>query len=656
MKIGNIIAKTVLGLLFLSSAPAWADIEFSDAFNFRDFRVNPPLTYSQDTDLLIIGIVITDSGTGDVPAGAIVRAKNLVTDEEFVLRRDGTEYFELIPYTAARASGDWIIEVDSDVGDASALLPAFGTGAGTGPMPAVENLVATTGLQPSFTWDLPFDLLTQNDGNVDRLRVRILDSYDVQVIDDRFDDTATATTYTTPAGVITHNGAFIAQMMVEGLNPFNRSRNYVTFVVDNAGAGGQSVILDDLFHTRDFRGANSVGWRSGDRQTLCADADPFADTYVHAEQSGIAIQVYQQADRLEEFCASMPFDPGRTGAWDIIAWNGAVFEDTETHALGPSAQLPLITNIRIVPDDLTPTILWDLPVGNIVPFDDIQIGLFDDVTDFRLFRLGPGQNQNLESLPTTATSYKFADGVLEQGGRYVVRVQLRARDGSGNTVNRAITFFNFTPIMGSGGGEIYLPTLDEGGIYNFDFDVTQAVPVTIDPVVAVGYIYEIGAGNPRFASVSLPFVGDGLYDLTVYDDAGIVIQTNALAASTPFDFTTIDSTGISKFEVSGIEVSAGLDPLDTTAFMTTLTFASSGRFTGTMTPVTQEVEEPEILMCDANGDDTVDIRDIRAIAMMRNQPATGPDDPMDWDQNGIINVLDARGCQQTCNLPRCAIQ
>ena len=75
-----------------------------------------------------------------------------------------------------------------------------------------------------------------------------------------------------------------------------------------------------------------------------------------------------------------------------------------------------------------------------------------------------------------------------------------------------------------------------------------------------------------------------------------------------------------------------------------------------MTPVTQEVEEPEILMCDANLDDVVDIRDIRAIAMMRNQPANGPDDPMDWDQNGIINVLDARGCQQACNLPRCAVQ
>ena len=86
-----------------------------------------------------------------MPAGAIVRAKNTVTNEEIVLRKSGTEYFELLPYTAARAEGECNVEVDSDIGDASALIPAFGIGAGTGQIPAVENLVATTGLQPSFS-------------------------------------------------------------------------------------------------------------------------------------------------------------------------------------------------------------------------------------------------------------------------------------------------------------------------------------------------------------------------------------------------------------------------------------------------------------------------------------------------------------------------
>ncbi len=52
----------------------------------------------------------------------------------------------------------------------------------------------------------------------------------------------------------------------------------------------------------------------------------------------------------------------------------------------------------------------------------------------------------------------------------------------------------------------------------------------------------------------------------------------------------------------------------------------------------------------------VDINDIRAIAMTRNQPAAHPDDPMDWDQNSVINILDARGCQRACSYSRCAVQ
>ena len=586
------IAKMALGMLCMFSAPAWAVIEFNDAYNFRDFRVNPPLTYNQGADLLIFGIFITDSDTGTVPAGAIVRAENQVSGEQFVLRRSGTEYFEVLPYTADRAAGEWIVEVNSNVGSASALIPAFGIGPGSGQMPTVENLMTTaTEPQPKFTWTLPLDLQTQNDGNVDRIRARILDSNDVWVVDDKFDPTATATMYESPAGAITHNGAYVAHIMVEGFTPFNRSRNFTTFVVDNVGTGGVPASLDSIYHARDFRGDNSVGWTPGDRQAVCIEANPFVDTYVYAEQSGLVLQSYPQRDAPQEFCSVFAFDDALTGAWNMVAWNGAQETSVLTHALGPLDQLPLITNIRIVPDDLTPTIRWDLPDIN-APYDEIAIGLFDDVTDFRLFRFGPGQDQIFDILDPSATMYKFPAGVLEEGGRYVVRVMLVDRDIDDNPINRAITFFNFTPIPGTDTKEFYLPTLDEGGIYNFDFDVTEAVPVTIDPEVTVGYIYEIGEGNPRFASVELPLIGDGLYDLTIFDDMGNDIHMAQIAALAPFDLTQIDSTGIAKFEVRGIEVSAGLDPLDTTAFMTTLTFASSGRFTGTMTPIVLEVGDP----------------------------------------------------------------
>ncbi len=66
-------------------------------------------------------------------------------------------------------------------------------------------------------------------------------------------------------------------------------------------------------------------------------------------------------------------------------------------------------------------------------------------------------------------------------------------------------------------------------------------------------------------------------------------------------------------------------------------------------------EVPVIQRCDINADNVVDINDIRAISLQRNQPAAHPDDPMDWDKNNIINIYDARGCQLACTLPRCAV-
>ncbi|MCZ6616518.1 MAG: hypothetical protein O7E57_00180 [Gammaproteobacteria bacterium] len=69
-----------------------------------------------------------------------------------------------------------------------------------------------------------------------------------------------------------------------------------------------------------------------------------------------------------------------------------------------------------------------------------------------------------------------------------------------------------------------------------------------------------------------------------------------------------------------------------------------------------EGEVPVIERCDTNGDNMVDINDIRDIARHRNQPAAHPDDPMDWDRNNVINILDARGCQLACSYPRCRVQ
>jgi hypothetical protein len=55
-----------------------------------------------------------------------------------------------------------------------------------------------------------------------------------------------------------------------------------------------------------------------------------------------------------------------------------------------------------------------------------------------------------------------------------------------------------------------------------------------------------------------------------------------------------------------------------------------------------------------NGDGAIDRTDIDAIFAARNTPASGPNDPRDFDHNGVINVLDSRGCTLQCNNANCA--
>jgi hypothetical protein len=52
-------------------------------------------------------------------------------------------------------------------------------------------------------------------------------------------------------------------------------------------------------------------------------------------------------------------------------------------------------------------------------------------------------------------------------------------------------------------------------------------------------------------------------------------------------------SGLDRFRITGIPPSANLDPNSPTAFVTDLTFAGSGSFTGTMKPLTAPVPEPE---------------------------------------------------------------
>lgn len=121
------------------------------------------------------------------------------------------------------------------------------------------------------------------------------------------------------------------------------------------------------------------------------------------------------------------------------------------------------------------------------------------------------------------------------------------------------------------------------GAYTFSVDVVPNVPVFLDPAVAIAYDYEIGKKDPRFASVRLPLgIGDNKFVLVVGGKAF------DLPAGRLFDFAEHGfKNGVKAFRVACIDPAALLDPVNSLAFPTEVTFADAGRFTGTQMPLTR---------------------------------------------------------------------
>ncbi len=156
-----------------------------------------------------------------------------------------------------------------------------------------------------------------------------------------------------------------------------------------------------------------------------------------------------------------------------------------------------------------------------------------------------------------------------------------------------------------------LPAPDDDPTDGFDFrlelgdagiGLDPTTPIWIDPEIAVGYTYEVGAGDPNFATAVLPAgYGDDLYQVSWWDPTansgagGYVLLDSGhdggqFSAMELIDFTAlVDPAGVSGFQVLGIEISAMLDPTDNTAFQTGVTFVSGGIINVKMTPITQNV-------------------------------------------------------------------
>ena len=372
-----------------------------------------------------------------------------------------------------------------------------------------------------------------------------------------------------------------------------------------------TLVPNTLNMFRDTRGLNDVGIGQGDvfqygatiqggsqGSTLGAIYPPSGFTDPPANCAPLVVN--------PGMCANATaFNAGRTAQpWTFQFANGPdalnVAGPTLTdnaNAILNAVPFPVSVTISQGATATTPTISWAIPNG-FAP-DAFRVNIFD--------RSGPtlpnGQKDVIHSaaIAANATSYTIpailsAGGSLVAGNNYSINFQvIETRNHAAFTNNnaeilrRSSSFFAFTPTGTSGPPNVHLPQVGSdqnpndnlGPVYVFSIEQVGPNSVTfIDPVVAVGYLYAIGQGDPNFASVLLPDIGDAEYDV-VFNNLH-----HAVLAGDQFFFP---QGGVSTFTVLGIEASANLDPNDVNAFVTGLTFVSEGHFTGTMTPLTQEV-------------------------------------------------------------------
>jgi PEP-CTERM motif len=378
-----------------------------------------------------------------------------------------------------------------------------------------------------------------------------------------------------------------------------------------------TVNPDNSHNFRDTRSLNDVGLGQGTVNQFGVDINPPGSqgtNLLSAVQGSITVGprlcVGLAVDA--NFCGqTIPFNPSLGGAWTLTFANGADRLATTTPALGTppgSPEVPFPERVTISGSGSNPTFNWIVPASftpdaiRVAVFDKTAAPLANGMRDVVHVQALSGDARQF-TVPTLLSSGQS----LKQGNNYSMMIQLVQTRGHGPLVGtslgaiaaRSSSFFEFTVLERGAPPQVLLPTVGPapdprtgfGPTYHFTAPVVPNELVFIDPFVAIGYKYATGVGDPNFASVMLPEVGDNLFNVSF--STGQNLMQLVLGAKTQFFFP---DGGVNAFDVTGIERSAMLDPQNVTAFITGLTFVSPGNFTGTMTPLLAPTPEPTTML------------------------------------------------------------
>ncbi len=374
----------------------------------------------------------------------------------------------------------------------------------------------------------------------------------------------------------------------------------------SAGAIALPVTVTTPYMNLENRAINSLGFSSGEFLRIGANSVvPNGD----AGTTGLGTSTNTVTGAA--LSRSIPFSPGPSipnffqllmadtganrGPWTLAFSNGADTTRTTVTLPAGATQAPFVNTITLSGTSANPTFTWAPPPGAVA--NGYRINIYDKAL---ITNTNSGQVSSTNLAPTvtshtvTAADFTVPGYAFQLNHNYSIEISLiQTKDGAstnlGNDNLKAIArvYADFTPTPGNG-PIVNLPVTLANGSFQFNIAVVPGQTYFIDPAVAIGYDYAIGAGNPNFASVLLPTgIGDGLYDIFGFEGSGnSLLLAHDWAGGRVFDFNGL---GLSRFRVGGIEASAGLDPASTTAFVTGLTFESAGLFTGTQTPLSLDV-------------------------------------------------------------------
>lgn len=181
---------------------------------------------------------------------------------------------------------------------------------------------------------------------------------------------------------------------------------------------------------------------------------------------------------------------------------------------------------------------------------------------------------------------------------FVAQIQSGPNE-SGEIDYQTLAEFSLTGLIdglevGTGGLSAGNPILPDGttpqGGFIFEEFVIANEPRFFDPPVSVGYDYSVALGDPPITRAMFPSLLGDLdgFDIFALGGGGPALFNNVMGGQW-VDFTSIGYlNGISGFSLRDINPVLQLDPTNPTAFVTGLTFATSGNVTLTQTPVTIE--------------------------------------------------------------------